>query len=385
MVLTRQTGFVMVLLAILFFPAKVLCQTGQLPDIGDGGPAVMARLFRPQGVAIDIKRDIYIADGGHNRIRKIDHATGIISTLNYNEREADGSLSARWIIDFPRRLAFDKAGNLYVMANQTAGAGIIIYRIDALTHLITTVAGGGELEAVDGALATSLHLWRGMEMLPDSSGGLYIAINSQNIYYGHWTNRDILAIFKVDAATGAISRVAGSGQRGSHGDGGPAVSAELSNISGMAADAKGILYIADQTSCVIRKVNFRGIIARVAGRPDHCQSTGDNGPAIRAGFRAPSSIVIDKAGNLYVADYGSIRRIDARTRLITTLGMDEKIDARRALSSQAHTDSARLMPVDGLALNASGALYIVDAFHSVIRKIDSSGLTTVAGRPWVLM
>lgn len=350
-----------VFLVAFLVPARLLCQTLPPPAYGDGGLAISAKLSGPLAVAINAAGDVYIADTGHDRIRKVTRATGIISTLRYKQESAGLLSNAGWEIHSPHGLAFDKAGNLYIM--ETLDTGNVVRKINVSTGIITTGAGGGTLHPVDGVPAISVNLpFAETHILSNDSGDLYLSFSSD----------EVAVIYKVDARTGILSRVAG-------GEPGSSASVKLRSVTGMALDAAGNLYLADASSCAIRKVDAQGTMTTIAGKRYQqvfCRSAGDNGPASEAEFSNPFSPVIDKAGNLYVVDNDVIRKIDGRSGLVTTLDRD----GNPAADSLVYPpDSARFMSINGLALDASGTLYIVDAGYSTVQRIDSSGPKPVAG------
>jgi hypothetical protein len=197
----------------------------------------------------------------------------------------------------------DSAGNFNVGLTGT-GLGPLV----ALTPgLITTVAGNGTSGSTgDGGPATSAEV-SGAGGTVDFAGNLYIAESAR--------------IRKVNGATGTITTYAGNGTAGYAGDGGPAISAQFNGAGGMVFDSAGNLYIADYWNYRIRKINAAtGIITTVAGTGVSGYS-GDGGPATSAKLVSPNGVALDVAGNLYIADYagGTIRKVAAATGIITTV------------------------------------------------------------------
>src|SRR3989337_1422904 len=208
---------------------------------GDGGPATSARLRSPEDVALDSNGDMYIADTGNCRIRKVDAATSIITTYagtgtcGYN---GDGAAATTRRIRSPGQLAFDGNGNLYVADTGNDR----IRRIDKITGIITTVAGGGA--GGDGGPAVNAQLNNPEGIAVNSFGTLYIADSSKN------------RIRRVDAITGIITAHSGTGTQGSTGDGGLATDARLNRPRRLTAydDVDGHLIIADTNNNRIREV-----------------------------------------------------------------------------------------------------------------------------------
>jgi len=261
---------------------------------GDGGAATSASLSSPQGVSLDSAGNLYIADRSNHRIRKVDAATGIISTVAGNGTAAfgwDGSAATVANLNYPWAVTVDGAGNLYI----ADGNNHRIRKVAAATGIISTVAGNGFGFSGDGAAATLAKINTPNGIVSDSAGNLYIADSSNN------------RIRKVAADTGIISTVAGNGAYGFTGDGGAATSASIDRPSGLALDSAGNLYIADKNNNRIRMVAAdSGIISTVAGNGS-ALFAGDGGPAISASLNLPTGVAADQAGNLYVADQSNRR------------------------------------------------------------------------------
>ena len=206
--------------------------------LGDGGAATAARLISPEGVALDGAGNLYIADQGYDRIRKVDTA-GEITTVAGGSGLllGDGGAATAAQLNSPRAVAPDGSGNLYI----ADGGNNRIRKVDSAGE-ITTVAGDGTRGySGDGGAATAAQLDSPNGVAPDGAGNLYIADGGNN------------RIRKVDSA-GVITTVAGDGTQGYGGDGGAAVAALLRNPWGVALDGSGNLYIADTENNRIRKV-----------------------------------------------------------------------------------------------------------------------------------
>ncbi len=320
---------------------------------------VAAGLRSPRGLALDGAGNLYIADG--NLIRKVDAATGNISTVAGNGTEGfggDGGPAVAAQLDYPRGVALDGAGNLYIADSRNHR----IRKVDA-AGVITTVAGDGTEDGVgrggdggDGGPAVAAQLYSPWGVAPDGAGNLYIA------------DTDNHRIRKVDAA-GVISRVAGGGRNDlrDDGDGGPAVGAYLTPPRAVALDAAGNLYIA--TGNRIRKVDAAGVITTVAG-DGRIRYGGDGGPATAAQLYYPRGVALDAAGNLYIADTDNhrIRKVDAGTGVITTVAGDGNRDYG---GDGGPAVWAQLKEPNGVALDAAGYLYIADTGNSRIRRVET--------------
>ena len=261
---------------------------------------------------------------------------------------------------------FGIAGNLFI----ADGGNFRIRKVDT-SGIITTVAGNGSSEfSGDGGPATSASLTNPFGVALDGTGNLFIADEGSN------------RIRKVDTS-GIITTVAGNGSSGFSGDGGPAISASLSGPIGVALDGTGNLFFADAGNNRIRKVDTSGIISTVAGDGIFGFS-GDGDPATSASLRDPFGVALDGAGNLFIADRFNqrIRRVDAATGIITTVAGDGPtgIGAGGFSGDGGPATSASLNSPFGVAVDGAGNLFIADTLNNRIRKVDTSGIiTTVAG------
>ena len=274
--------------------------TGEYGYSGDGGPATQARLSFPFDLAIDGAGNLYIADRANERVRKVEAATGLITTVAGTGEwgySGDGGAATEANLAFPLGLAVDGSGNLYIADSDNSR----VRKVEAATGLITTVAGTGEWGySGDGGAATEANLAFPLGLAVDGSGNLYIA------------DSDNSRVRKVEAATGLITTVAGTGEWGYSGDGGPAIQAQLSFPVDLAIDGSGSLYIADQYNHRVRKVEATtGLITTVAGTGAEGYN-GDGGPATQAQLGLPGNLAIDGSGNLYIANglgYGQVRMV----------------------------------------------------------------------------
>jgi sugar lactone lactonase YvrE len=281
---------------------------------GDGGPAADAQLDDVVGVAADSSGNIFIADWLDSVVRKV-NASGIITTAAGNGTagySGDGGPAADAELSGPIGVAVDSSGNLYIADSDDA-----VVRKVGVNGVITTVAGDGiDGYSGDGGPATAAEIGGLAGLAVDTSGNLYISAGNfattLGIFYPPAAAANNGVVRKV-SASGIIRTVAGNGQPGFSGDGGPATAAELSAPAGLAANSSGNLYIADEAKGVIREVTANGIIMTVAGsgNPIHPgvlpHALGDGGPATSAELSEPNGLSIGSSGNFYIADAGNFK------------------------------------------------------------------------------
>jgi len=264
-------------------------------------------------------------------------------------------------ISSPNGVAMDGSGNLYI-----ADCGIA--RVVRLSPqgAITVVAGNGKIgHSKDGVRATSVSLSYPFKVAADDAGNVYILETDES------------RLLKVDTR-GSLSTVAGGGNRGFSGDGGPAVEASLAGPIGVAVTPAGVLYIADSQNNRIRKIDAEGIITTVAGDGERGYA-GDGGPAINAHLFTPFDVAVDSKGILYIADrYNNrIRKVDARGVITTVAGSGSTGGPSTLVATLAGLNAPQAVAVDD-----GGNLYIADSGHSRICRVDSHGIITTITKPF---
>jgi sugar lactone lactonase YvrE len=319
--------------------ATTIAGTGAAGFSGDGGPATAAQLYGPSAVAIANDGTVYIADSGNNRVRKV-ALDGAISTIAGTgsslgnillppvfqacEFSGDGGLATSASLCNPAQLAFDQAGGLWV-----ADFGNSRVRRISPEGIIATVAGNGQFVPVgqtgdgidyspatpfssgDGGPAIHATFDRVGGAIYDAAGNLYVSDSGGN------------RIRKI-APDGTIGTVAGTGQAGYSGDGGPALQATLFGAGPLAVDPKGDLYVLTGDSRV-RKITADGTIHLVAGTGTGVgldRAQGDGGPAVNATLNEPGGVAFDAQGNIYIADTSNarLRKIDTSGIITTIVG-----------------------------------------------------------------
>jgi len=321
---------------------------------GDNGLATAADLYLPQSVAIDSVGNIYIVDAHNNRIRKVTASTGIITTVAGNGTEGysgDGGPATSAEISPSGGVAVDVVGNIYFADTQR------IRKVTVSTGYISTVAGSGiQGYSGDGGSATSAEMNWPWGVAVDAAGNIYIG------------DIDNYRFRKVTASTGIISTVVGNGTFGYSGDGGQAASAIISSPTGVAVDAAGNTYFGDMFNNCIRKVTAStGIISTVAGT-GNAGFSGDGGLATSAKLYYPYGVAVDAAGNIYIADEANdrIRKVTASTGDISTVAGT----GTTGYSGDGYlATSAELYWPHSVAVDSASNLYIADEDNNRIRAV----------------
>jgi uncharacterized protein (TIGR03437 family) len=321
---------------------------------GDSGPAASAQLNYPNGVAVDSAGNLYIADKGNSRVRKVSKSA--ITTVAGNGiagYSGDNGPAAKAQLNMANGIAVDSAGNLYIADT----SGNLVHKVAG--GVITTVAGNGTRgNGGDGGPATGAQLNAPYAVAVDQAGNLYIA--------------DSLNYRIRMVSNGVITTVAGNGRGGYSGDGGPAIGAQINQPWGVAVDSAGNLYIADTGNDRVRKVS-NGVMTTVAGNGTMGFS-GDGGPATSAELFAPVAVALDSAGNLYIADGDNDRVRKVSNGVITTFAGN---GASGLGGDGGPAASAQLYTPNGLAFDSAGNLYISGTVG--VRKVSGGVITTVAG------
>jgi sugar lactone lactonase YvrE len=299
-----------------------------------------ARFYQPTGIALDTDGNMYVADSENHRIRKITPG-GTVSTLagSGTSGSAEGVGTAAQF-NSPRAVAVDAAGNVYV-------ADGLNHKIRQITPAgeVSTLAGSGAYGFADGdGVNAKFYFPKGIAL--DASGNLYVA-------------DDINHRIRKITPTGTVTTIAG-GTSGS--DDGVATNAKFNNPRGVTLDAAGNIYVADAANHRIRMITPTGTVSTIAG-----STVGvTEGIGTAAKFNTPVGIVVDASGNIYVADDEN-----ERIRKITTNGT---VSTLAGGFLQGFTDGvggdAQFRSPTGLAIDASGNIYVADRHNHSIRKIQ---------------
>jgi uncharacterized protein (TIGR03437 family) len=353
--------------------------------VGDGVSALNAQLSDAEGLALDDQGNVYIADPGNHRVRKVT-AAGIMQTVAGSGSPdffGDGGSASQARLNTPYGVAADRAGNLYI-----ADLGNNRVRKVGPDGVITTVAGTGQAaSAGDGGPALAAQLNAPRNLAVDGFGGLYIAE-----FGGHR--------IRLVTPDGLIQTVAGTGVSGSFGEGVAATLAQLSYPAGLAVDFTGTLYIADSGNQRIRKV-FAGLMTTVPlptlSTPTGVSGDGSGGIYIAdsgnlrilrrtaanviftvagGALNSARDVAVDPLGNLFIADGHRVRLLSA-LGLATTFAGDGTFgfagDGGVAISAVLNGPA-------GVAIGPDGNLYIADERNHRVRKVSTAGvISTVAG------
>ncbi len=307
----------------------VVAGTGKQGFSGDGGPATLAQLDTPAGMVVDAAGNLFIADSANGRIRKV---------------TPEGNISTVAAISGPTGIAVDPAGILYV--SQIASNTVRRVLLDGTSSVLAGTGTAGYF--ADGGPATLAGLFQPSGVELDAAGNLFVADSG---------NRRVRKI----TPQGIISTVAGNGAAGVTGDGGPATAASLDGPADLAISKDNTLYISDGASGRVRSVNGDGVISRVTA----------------SGFGGLSGIAVDNQGNVFIGVNASRQVMKIAGQNVTAIA--GIVPSRVAGDNVPATSTSLLVPF-GVAVDATGTLYLSDSADNRIRKVSDAGIiSTVAG------
>jgi|FLOH01.1.fsa_nt_gi serine/threonine protein kinase, bacterial len=403
---------------------RTVAGTGQQDYNGDSEVARDTNLYLPFAVALDNDGNLLIVDRSHYRIRRVDPRRGTVVTVagNGSKRFAgDGGPATGARLSFPHGIAIDKHDNLIISDKGN-------YRIRKVTPdgIIQTIAGdgtrgniGNDLPALQAAVygVASLKLKNEEEVFFVNPSGFTSAVRTidkngimrkvletvskeylegigKSQYKGKESESHVAIItnfsdiafdpagnmFMSDrinhqirkmSVKGEISTIAGTGESGYYGDGGPATEAAFRDPSALATDKQGNLYIADGANNRIRKIDTKGIVTTFAGNGNH-KNTGDGGPALEAGIRHMDHLSMSPAGELHIVGMNSyiVRKITKDGKIVTVAGNGYQ----GLFGDGGPATKAMFKSPAAAAFDSKGNLYISDMGNNLVRKVDSNGI-----------
>lgn len=332
---------------------RTIAGTGDPGYAGDGRQSDQAALNEPKGTAVDVHGNVLIADSENHVIRRIDRATGLISTVagvadtenDMAEVERDtGTLQLTGEDPFA-----EMSPTMQNYGQQADLSGTVRYVANG------TVA--RDRFSGDGGLATNARLNFPTAVAADGRGNLYIADTMNH------------RVRVVDIGTGRITTLAGTGQPRYSGDGGPAVAAGLNEPAALALDGRGTLYVADQSNNRVRAIDLETGLIRTAAGIGSATYNGDNIPATDAAIAGPSGLACADDGTLFIADTfnGRIRAVDPVTGLIQTVAGD---GGEYRYQGEEEPPSASLSRPSGIAVDREGTLFLTDSDNHLVRRCD---------------
>jgi streptogramin lyase len=348
-------------LALLLLPSLQAAQivtiagTGSAGYSGDGGLATTARIDNPFGVEIGPDGALYFCEYGNHIIRRLDLKTHRISTVAGNGKKGysgDGGPALQASLNVPHELRFDKAGNLYLVERDNH----TVRRVDRKTRIISTAAGTGEPGfSGDGGPAAKAQLRQPHSIAFDPAGRLLICDIGNH------------RIRRVDMATGMIETFAGTGERKPTPEEAPLAGTPFNGPRSIAVDSKGDLFLVLREGNAVYRIDARaGRVYHVAGTGEKGYS-GDGGPARAARFNGPKGVACAPDGSVYIADTENhaIRRVDLKAGTISTVaGTGERGDGPDG--DPLHCKMAR---PHGVFVTPAGVLYIGDSETHRVRML----------------
>ena len=333
------------------FTITTVAGTGEMGFSGDGGPAIEARIQRPTAVALDNHGNLYIADEQNRRVRMVG-PDGIISTVvgsGRSEVQNQDLPAIETNLDLAYGIATDKDDNLYVLSR--GHSKIFKVGSDGIARRVVGMGeqgfGGDGGPAIDARINFPDHL------VVDARGNLFIADTGSH------------RVRRV-SPDGMITTVAGMGELGFRGDGGPAVAAQLAHLVAIAIDGEGNLYIADFNNHRIRKLSTDGIMASIAGTGESGYN-GDGKPVIECQIGEPCGVAVDRGGYVYIGD-----QVNNRVRVVTPSGMMYTVagtGVRGHTGDGGPAEKAQTSNPDIIAFDKEDNLYIPDHLNGVVRKL----------------
>lgn len=350
------------LTAVLFLAAaagktiRTIAGTGQSGYSGDGGQGAKAQVANPYGLTLGPDDALYICEEDGHRIRRLDMKTGVISTVAGNGEpgySGDGGPALEAKLNEPYEVRFDSQGNMFFVEMRNN----LVRRVDAKTRIISTVAGTGEPGfSGDGGPATQAQFRQPHSIALDGKGFLFVADIGNH------------RVRRVNLAAGTIETFAGTGEKTVTPDGSPVRGTPLNGPRAIAFDRHGDMYLALREGNMVFRIDMAKLtLHHIAGTGEQGYS-GEGGPAKTAKLSGPKGIEVGPDGGVYIADTEShtIRRIDLGTGLITTVAGDGAVhdgpdgDALQCGLARPH----------GVFVDGDGRVYIGDSENHRVRVLE---------------
>lgn len=351
--------------------------TGTAGFSGDNGAATAALINGPADIAIDAAGNVFIADRDNQRVRKIAAGTGVITTVagtgaaGFSGDTGGGPYAA---LNRPSGVAVDGGGNLYIADFQNnrirvVTPGGIINSLEVWQFFPKS-----QLPGANDPFWKTIENLAGIKFFKDGfglpvslSGPTGVVVDAAgNVYAAEQTGQRIR---KIEVGTGFVSTIAGTGEAGFSGDGGPATEAEIHNPTHLTMDSAGNIYFSDSLNNRIRKITPSGTISTVAGSGGGGFG-GDGGPATSAQLNKPGAVAVDSRGDLFIADTLNkrLRMVSAGSGVITTIaGGGSTGDGCAASTSSLES------PQSVMVNPAGNLIYIADDDGNRIRLVSFGG------------
>jgi streptogramin lyase len=335
---------------------RTLAGTGQSGFSGDGGPGTKAQLANPYGLTLGPDGALYICEEDNHRIRRLDIKTGIISTVAGTGEQGysgDGGPALEAKLNEPYEIRFDSGGNMFFVEMRNH----LVRRVDAKTGVISTVAGIGEPGfAGDGGPAKQAQFRQPHSIALDGKGFLYVADIGNH------------RVRRVNLTAGTIDTFAGTGEKTATPDGSPVRGTPLNGPRAIAFDRRGDMFLALREGNTVYRIDMAGLtLHHIAGTGEQGYS-GDGGPAKTAKLSGPKGIEVGPDGGVYIADTEShtIRRIDLRSGVITTVAGDGSVHD----GPDGDPLKCGLARPHGIFVDRAGRIYIGDSENNRVRVLE---------------
>jgi sugar lactone lactonase YvrE len=310
---------------------------------GEGNPPLSAKFSTPMGLGFDLSGNLLVVDSGNSRVRRVTSTAVNTIAGGYT---GDGGPANKSALTDPENVAFDQNRNMYIVEAN----GNRIRKIST-NGTITTFAGTGITGySGDGGAATSATLNNPLGVAADSKNNVYIADNNNGVI--RVVSKGKISTFSANAGFGSLAS--------------------------LVTDSSGNVYAADQGACVVWKVTPSAVVSIVAGELSNCGYNSDGVPATSALLNSPYGVAFDSAGDLLIGDTNN-----QRVRMVNTAGIISTVAGTGTCGYSGDGGQATLAQVckpKGVAVGASGNLYIADWNNAVIRLVNSGGvIQTLAG------